>query len=146
MKTILLIFSFIALNASGFANNNFAFGNDSTFVKDTDSTKYGINFNHADVMPSYPGGVVEMLKFLSFNLKYPAVAKKNKLEGKVKVKFYIDIDGYVKEPFILNDGVGGGAAEEAIRLVSSMPKWTPGTQGGKPVKVYYVLPVTFKLK
>ena len=99
-----------------------------------------------EIMPTYPGGAVAMMKFISSNLKYPLVAKKNKLEGKVIVKFYIDIDGFVKEPFVLQDGVGGGAAEEAIRLVSSMPKWKPGTQGGKPVKVYYTLPIAFLLK
>ena len=129
-----------------FVKIDFAFENDSTSKKNIDSTKYGNNFDRAEIMPAYPGGIGAMMKFLYSNLKYPLVAKKNKLEGKVIVKFYIDIDGFVKEPFVLQDGVGGGAAEEAIRLVSSMPKWIPGTQGGKPVKVYYTLPIAFKLK
>jgi len=96
-------------------------------------------------MPTYPGGPVEMMKFLSKNIKYPSLARENNLEGKVIVKFYVDTDGTVKSPEILKDGVGGGCADEAVRVVKTMPKWSPGTQRGKNVKVYYVLPVTFKL-
>ncbi|HRB92485.1 MAG TPA: TonB family protein, partial [Chitinophagales bacterium] len=102
-------------------------------------------FDRAEVMPTYPGGPVEMMKFLSKNIKYPSLARENNLEGKVIVKFYVDTDGTVKSPEILKDGVGGGCADEAVRVVKTMPKWSPGTQRGKNVKVYYVLPVTFKL-
>lgn len=103
-------------------------------------------YDRADTSPKYPGGPVEMFKFIAKKLKYPPIAKENKLEGKVLVKFYIDIDGTIKEPVVLKDAIGGGASAEAIRLVKSMPKWEPGTQNGKPVKVYYILPITFKLQ
>lgn len=103
-------------------------------------------FERAEVMPKYPGGVAEMMKYINKNLIYPKLAKENNLEGKVLVKFYIDIDGSIKGAQVLKDGVGGGATEEAIRLVNNMPKWTPGTQRGKPVKVYYILPIPFKLQ
>jgi len=118
------------------AKMNFAINNDTIMPI----------FKVEEVMPTYQGGIAAMMKFLYSNLRYPIEAKKKKLEGKVTVKFYIDKDGSVKEPIVLKDGVGGGAAEEAVRLVGSMPNWNPGTQGGQPVKVYYTLPVTFKRK
>lgn len=102
-------------------------------------------FDRAEVMPQFPGGVVAMMAYLKNNLQYPAHAKEYGLEGKVIVKFIIDKDGSVLEPVILKDAVGGGAGDEAIRLVKAMPKWTHGSQRGKPVRVYYVVPVTFRL-
>lgn len=103
-------------------------------------------FDRAEVMPGYPGGVPELMKFLQKNIRYPSLARENGLEGKVIVKFYVDTDGTVRDPTVLKDNVGGGCGDEAIRVVKSMPKWTPGSQRGKPVKVYYTLPVTFKLQ
>jgi TonB family protein len=102
-------------------------------------------FDRAEVQPAYPGGVGELMKFLQENIKYPPEAVKNMAVGKVIVKFYIDVDGAVREPVILKDGVGFGCADEAIRVVKAMPNWTPGSQRGKLVKVYYTLPITFKL-
>ena len=96
-------------------------------------------------MPNFPGGITELMGFLKKNILYPSLARENGLEGKVIVKFYVDTDGTVREPVVLKDGVGGGCADEAIRVIKKMPKWTPGTQRGKPVKVYYTLPVSFKL-
>ena len=58
----------------------------------------------------------------------------------------MDTDGSIRDPKIVKDPVGGGCGEEAVRVVGKMPKWTPGSQRGKPVKVYYTLPVTFKLQ
>lgn len=103
-------------------------------------------FDRAEVMPTYPGGVLELMKFLQKNIRYPSLARENGLEGKVIVKFYVDTDGTVRDPQVLKDGVGGGCGDEAIRVIKSMPKWAPGSQRGKPVKVYYTLPVTFKLQ
>lgn len=103
-------------------------------------------FDRADVMPNYPGGIPELMKFLQKNIRYPSLARENGLEGKVIVKFYVGTDGSVKDPIVLKDGVGGDADLEAIRVVKAMPKWTPGSQNGKPVNVYYTLPVTFKLQ
>ena len=102
-------------------------------------------FDRAEVMPNFPGGITELMGFLKKNILYPSLARENGLEGKVIVKFYVDTDGTVREPVVLKDGVGGGCADEAIRVIKKMPKWTPGTQRGKPVKVYYTLPVSFKL-
>jgi protein TonB len=82
---------------------------------------------------------------LANNIRYPSLARENNLEGKVVVKFTVDRDGSIKDPVVLKDGVGGGCADEAIRVIKSMPKWTPGLQRGNPVKVYFTLPVSFKL-
>lgn len=102
-------------------------------------------FDRAEVMPTYPGGPAAMLKYLANNIRYPSLARENGLEGKVTVKFTVDKDGSIKDPIILKDGVGGGCADEAIRVIKTMPKWSPGLQRGNPVKVYYILPVSFKL-
>lgn len=103
-------------------------------------------FDRAEVMPVFPGGPAALMKFLGSNIRYPAIARENGLEGKVIVKFYVDTDGTVRDPQVLKDGVGGGAGDEAIRVIKTMPKWSPGSQRGKSVKVYYTLPVTFKLQ
>jgi len=134
--TIILMLSTFSL----FGNNTIVLS-DSTKI---DSTKEVEIFDRTEVMPRFPGGPEQMMKYLSKNIKYPELARKNGLQGKVVIKFYIDVDGTVKEPVVLKDGVGGGCAEEAMRVISMMPKWSPGTQRGKAVKVYYVLPVTFK--
>jgi TonB family protein len=116
---------------------------DSLLAFESDSA--GI-IDHAEVPPSFPGGPVELLKYLAKNVKYPQQAREKGFEGIVKVKFFIDTDGTVKNPTIIKDGVGGGAAQEALRVVNSMPKWTPGVQMGKTVKVYYTIPIIFKLQ
>ncbi len=103
-------------------------------------------YDRATEMPQFPGGAAEMMKYISKSIKYPKVAKENGLEGKVIVKFYVDTDGSVKDPVVLKDAVGGGCAEEAIRIVRSMPKWKPGYDRGNTVKVYYTIPITFKLQ
>ena len=102
-------------------------------------------FDRAEVNPAFPGGIAALMGYLGKNIIYPSLARENSLEGKVIVKFYVDTDGAVKDPVVLKDGVGGGCAEEAIRVIKKMPKWSPGLQRGKPVKVYYTLPVSFKL-
>lgn len=103
-------------------------------------------FDRAEVMPGFPGGPAALMKYLGQNIRYPSLARENSLEGKVIVKFYVDVDGTVRDPQILKDGVGGGCGDEAVRVIKSMPKWSPGSQRGKNVKVYYTLPVTFKLQ
>ena len=113
---------------------------DCELIKDT------VAYIKAEIMPAFPdGGVPALMHFLQKNIRYPIEAAEKGLEGKVIVKFYLDTDGSVKDPVVIKDGVGGGCADEAIRVVKSMPKWTPGFQKGKPVKVYYTLPVTFKI-
>lgn len=97
-----------------------------------------------EIMPEFPGGQKEMLKFIYFNIKYPHIAKENNIEGKAIVSFTIDEMGFVQNAKIVRD-IEGGCGEEALRVVNMMPRWNPGIQRGNPVKVQYNLPVNFKL-
>jgi protein TonB len=92
--------------------------------------------------PSFPGGMQEMMKFISENRKYPAEAKAKDIHGKVIVAFVVERDGSLGDVKIRR-GIGYGCDEEAIRVIKSMPKWTPGKQNGKAVRVSMMLPVSF---
>jgi TonB family protein len=101
-------------------------------------------FVRADVAPLYPGGEAAMMKYLQKNIKYPAIAKENGVKGTVFVQFVVEKDGTVDDVVIVK-GVDKSLNAEAKRVVSSMPKWAAGSQGGIPVAVQYVLPVKFEL-
>lgn len=94
--------------------------------------------------PSFPGGERDLLKFLAENIKYPALARENNIQGNVALSFVIGKDGSVTDVAILKD-IGGGCGKEAVRVVQAMPKWFPGEANGHTVKVRYTLPVRFKL-
>jgi len=96
-------------------------------------------------MPEFPGGAKAMQKFVSTNIEYPILAKDAGIEGKVYISFIVEQDGSVNEAKILRD-LGAGCGKEALRVVNKMPNWKPGTQRGKPVRVKFNLPVSFKLK
>ncbi len=101
-------------------------------------------FTYVEQMPDFPGGQTELMKFLQKNLRYPAAARENGIEGRVVLQFVVDENGKISDLQTLRD-IGGGCAEEATRVVKQMPPWKPGKQNGNPVKVYFKLPVTFKL-
>ena len=94
--------------------------------------------------PEFPGGMEALYKYLGESIKYPALAKENNIEGRVYVTFVVEKDGSIANPRILRD-IGGGCGQEAIRGVKAMPKWKPGKQRGKNVRVQFNLPVSFKL-
>ena len=94
--------------------------------------------------PEFPGGMEALYKYLGESIKYPALAKENNIEGRVYVTFVVEKDGSIANPRILRD-IGGGCGQEAIRVVKVMPKWKPGKQRGKNVRVQFNLPVSFKL-
>lgn len=96
-------------------------------------------------MPEFPGGEAELYKYLSKNLKYPDIATQQGITGKVYVQFVVEKDGSIANPKVLRD-IGGGCGDEALRVVRSMPKWTPGIQRTKKVRVQYTLPVNFQLE
>ncbi len=118
-------------------------------------------FTVEEEMPCFPGcedrpkaelracANQKMLQFIYKNIKYPAIARENGVEGTVVIRFYVDKDGSIKEPQILKD-IGAGTGAEAMRVVKMMnsmgEKWTPGKQRGKTVKVYFNLPVKFRLE
>jgi TonB family protein len=101
-------------------------------------------FTVAEKMPSYPGGQDAMSKFLVEHIKYPEVAMKNNVQGKVFVTFVVRTDGSLTDAKVLR-GIGGGCDEEALRVVKLMPKWNPGEQTGKLVDVQFNLPIKFAL-
>ena len=102
-------------------------------------------FTIVEQMPSFPGGDEKMYKYLGNNIKYPQVARETGIQGRVFVNFVVEPDGSVSNVKVLR-GIGGGCDEEAMRVVKAMPKWTPGKQRGKAVRVSYTLPVVFKLQ
>ncbi len=95
--------------------------------------------------PEYPGGVDALYKFIQQNLKYPQLAKENNITGRVFVQFVVEKDGSVSNVKAARD-IGGGCGAEAVRVIKSMPKWTPGQQRGKAVRAAYTLPVNFVLQ
>jgi protein TonB len=96
-------------------------------------------------MPVFPGGESELYHYLNKNLEYPDVAKESNISGTVYLTFVVEKDGSISDVKILR-GIGGGCDEEAIRVVKSMPPWTPGKNNGTPVRVRFNLPVKFTLQ
>lgn len=102
-------------------------------------------FKVVEQQPQYPDGEAAMLKFIYDNIKYPAVARDNGVEGTVYVRFVVEKDGSITDVQVVRD-IGGGCGEEAMRVVKKFPKWNPGKQRGRPVRVQFNLPVKFKLE
>ena len=95
-----------------------------------------------DEMPEFPGGMKALMNYISANVKYPESAKQAGLSGRVTTSFVVGEDGVIRDVKVLR-GVSPDLDAEAIRVMSSMPKWTPGKQDGKPVPVRYAVPITF---
>lgn len=102
-------------------------------------------FQVVEEMPSFPGGTAECMKFLSKNIKYPTISQENGVQGRVIVQFVVNTDGSIVDAVVAR-GVDPYLDKEALRVVSMMPKWTPGKQRGKAVRVRYTLPVMFRLQ
>ena len=96
-------------------------------------------------MPQFPNGEEAMMQYIAEQVKYPAEAKKADAQGRVFVGFIVEPDGSLSDFKVLR-GIGHGCDEEALRVVKSMPKWKPGMQRGKAVRVQYLVPVNFKLE
>lgn len=98
----------------------------------------------AEQNPEYPGGTAAMMTFIARNLRYPALCQENGIKGRVVLKFVVETDGSIGEiktmssPHYLLE-------KEAIRIVRKMPKWESGRQSGRPVRVWYTIPVNFTL-
>ena len=102
-------------------------------------------FKIVEEMPSFPGGEAKLMEYVSKNIKYPQIARETGIQGRVFVNFVVEPDGSVSNVTVLR-GIGGGCDEEAMRVVKNMPKWKPGKQRGKAVRVQYMLPVNFRLQ
>ena len=102
-------------------------------------------FTVVEVMPIFPGGQTALVQYIASHLKYPPVAQENGVQGRVFVSFVVGEDGYVEDVQVIK-GVDPSLDKEAVRVVKSLPRWTPGNQQGKPVRVRYSVPVTFALQ
>ena len=94
--------------------------------------------------PEFPGGTAALLEYLRKNIKYPAICCENNIQGRVLVTFIVNKDGAIVEPEVVKS-VNPSLDKEALRVISQMPNWKPGSQRGKPVRVKYTVPVNFRL-
>lgn len=102
-------------------------------------------YDTVEQMPEFPGGLSACMSYIARNVKYPTIALENGIQGRVVVQFCVEKDGSISNT-VVTKSVNPYLDKEALRVVSSMPKWTPGKQKGKPVRVKYTLPVHFRLK
>lgn len=102
-------------------------------------------FMVVEKQPSFPGGEQARMEYLSENIEYPQLARESGIQGTVYVTFVVEKDGSITDVRVLR-GIGGGCDEEAIRVVKNMPKWEPGEQRGKPVRVQFNMPIRFTLQ
>lgn len=101
-------------------------------------------YEKVEYMPLFPGGDQALFKYLSANLRYPAIAEENGVQGRVMLSFVVETDGSLSDITVIKS-VDPPLDKEVVRLVKNMPKWTPGKQKGKVVRVKYSIPVTFRL-
>lgn len=101
-------------------------------------------FTAVEYSAEFPGGIEAFYKYLNENLTYPEEARKNNIQGRVYVTFVVEKDGSITDVKVLR-GIGGGADEESVKLLSTMPKWRPGIQNGFVVRQQYTVPIKFTL-
>ena len=112
---------------------------------ESQATKADAIHEVVDEPPSFPGGDAAQIAFLSNNLRYPAVAMEQGIQGRVVTQFVVDKDGSITDVKVVRS-LDPMLDKEAVRLVKSMPKWTPGKLNGSPVRVKYILPLSFRLE
>ncbi|MDR3127049.1 MAG: energy transducer TonB [Tannerellaceae bacterium] len=113
-------------------------------VEEEEESEHQI-FTVVEKMPEFPGGQGALLKFLATSIKYPVIAQENGIQGRVVVSFVVNKDGSVVDAEVVR-GVDPSLDKEALRVIGIMPKWAPGEQRGKPVRVKYTVPVQFRLQ
>lgn len=142
----------ITISQKGYSNGTYEVWN-TTHVKDMTTpglyTLYKIGespvYQVVEVMPEFPGGMKGCIDFIAKNVQYPSVAKQNGTQGKVIVQFIVEKDGSLSSPVVVRS-ISPELDQEAIRVIKSMPKWTPGTEKGEAVRCKYTVPVAFKLQ
>ena len=103
-------------------------------------------FDVVEEQPEFPGGMKELMKYFKDNIKYPRVSRDNNSQGKTFVKFTVNTDGSIQDTEVIRSSGDIYLDNEAIRVIEAMPKWKPGRQLGKAVRVKFVLPVNFRLQ
>ena len=102
-------------------------------------------FTVVETMPEFPGGQGALLQYLSKSIKYPVIAQENGIQGRVSCSFVVNKDGSIVDAEVIR-GVDPSLDKEALRVINTMPKWKPGMQRGKPVRVKFTVPVMFRLQ
>jgi protein TonB len=108
-------------------------------------TEKEIVFTVVEEPPQFMGGQDSLNRFIKYHLKYPAAARKTQIKGVVHLKFIVEADGHITNTEIIR-GLGFGCDEEALRVVNKFPKWKPGRQSGKNLRVQYFLPIRFAVE
>ena len=103
-------------------------------------------FMVVETMPEFPGGQQALFKYLGENVKYPVIAQENGIQGRVICQFVVNKDGSIVDVVVVRSSSEPSLDKEALRVINSMPKWKPGKQRGKPVRVKYTVPVNFRLQ
>ena len=116
-------------------------GDDSNLQKNNSDKAYDL----VEEMPQYPGGVGKLMEYVSMNVRYPKEAESKSIQGRVIITFVVEKDGSITDAEVIKS-VDPALDAEALRVVKAMPKWTPGKQEGKPIRVKYTMPITFALQ
>ena len=103
-------------------------------------------FQIVEQQPEFPGGPQALFKYLSENVKYPVIAQENGIQGRVVCQFTVNKDGSIVDVEVVRSGGDASLDKEAVRVIKTMPKWKPGKQRNKPVRVRYTVPVSFRLQ
>lgn len=128
---------------SGKARANGMAADDASMKMEKDKMGY---YNRVETVPAFAGGQSSLEDYITNNIQYPQDAIDNNVEGVVQVQFGVDEKGNISNVTTVGNKLGHGLEEEAIRVVSSMPKWTPGQVKGKNVKTWRTLPINYKLE
>ena len=113
---------------------------------DCATTEPVYDFQKVDKQPKFPGGMTSLQGYINRSLKYPQISRENNSQGRVIVRFIIDSNGIVISPQVVRSSGDFYLDMEAVRVIESMPKWKPGKHKGKPVCVYFTMPIVFSLK
>ena len=113
---------------------------------DSVTTDEVFDFQVVDKKPKFPGGTTSLQSYINRSLKYPQVSRENNSQGRVIVRFIINSDGTVTSPQVVRSSGDFYLDMEAVRVIESMPKWKPGKHKGKPVCVYFTMPIVFSIK
>jgi protein TonB len=97
-------------------------------------------------MPEFPGGLQEMMKYISTTIKYPVIAQENGIQGRTICQFVVEKDGRVADIKVVRSSGDASLDKEAVRVIGIMPRWKPGKQRGRPVRVKYTIPINFRLQ
>ena len=115
-------------------------------VEEKEEEEEEVIFVVVESMPEFPGGQQAMMRYIGENIKYPVIAQENGIQGRVICQFVVEKDGKLSNIHVERSSGDASLDKEAIRVINSMPKWKPGKQRGKPVRVKYTIPVNFRLQ